>query len=171
MFKVQYILMKALALLLWVSSHVLLEFVKMSVKDMHFERNSLSHFSVILYESLNQLHIVFSLVITQEAMNNCNETVPNRFLLPVQQLGQLVTFYDPLDPLALTFASDSFEKRTWRYLKAADSLSRAVTNYLIRPNLMCSGGISTFWGSISGSHWTLLFPTENLVRCGQFFLW
>ena len=69
----------------------------MSVKDMHFERNSLSHFSVILYESLNQLHIVFSLVITQEAMNNCNETVPNRFLFPVQQLGQLVTFYDPLD--------------------------------------------------------------------------
>ena len=69
----------------------------MSVKDMHFERHSASHFSVILYESLNQLHIVFSLAITQEAMNNCNETVPNRFLLPVQQLGQLVTFYDLLD--------------------------------------------------------------------------
>ena len=69
----------------------------MSVKDMDFERHSASHFGVILYESLNQLHIVFSLVITQEAMNNCNETVPSRFLLPVQQLGELVTFYDLLD--------------------------------------------------------------------------
>ena len=97
MFKVQYILMKALALLLRVSSHVFLEFVKMSVKDMDFERHSTSHFGVILYESLNQLYIVFSLVITQEAMNNCNETVPNRFLLPVQQLGELVTFCDLLD--------------------------------------------------------------------------
>ena len=97
MFKVQYILMKVLALLLWVSSHVLLEFVKVSVKDMDFERHSASQFGVILYESLNQLHIVFSLVITKEAMNNCNETVPSRFLLPVQQLGELVTFCDLLD--------------------------------------------------------------------------
>ena len=97
MFKVQYILMKAFALLLWVSCHVLLEFVRMSIKDMEFERPSASHFGIILYESLNQLHIVFSLVITQEAMNNCNETVPSRFLLTVQQLGELVTFYDLLD--------------------------------------------------------------------------
>ena len=64
---------------------------------MDFERHSASHFGLILYESLNQLHIVFSLVIIQEAMNNCNETVPNRFLLFVQQLGKLVTFYDLLD--------------------------------------------------------------------------
>ena len=35
-------------------------------------------------------------MITQEAMN-CNETVPSRFLLPVQQLSELVTFYDLLD--------------------------------------------------------------------------
>ena len=64
---------------------------------MYFERYSASQFGVIRYESLNQLHIVFSLVITQEAMNNCNETVPSRFLLPVQQLGELVTFCDLLD--------------------------------------------------------------------------
>ena len=97
MFKVQYILMKVLALLLWVSSHVLLEFVKMSVKDMDFERHSASHFGVILNSGLNQLHIVFSLAIIQEAMNNCNKTVPSRLLLPLQQLGELVTFYDLLD--------------------------------------------------------------------------
>ena len=97
MFKVQYILMKALALLLRVSFHVLLEFVNMSVKDMDFNRHSASHFGVIFYESLNQLPIVFSLVITQEAMNNCNETVPSHFLLPVQQLGELVTSFDLLD--------------------------------------------------------------------------
>ena len=97
MFKVQYILMKALALLLWVSSHVLLQFFKMSVKDMDFERHSASNFAIILYESLKQLHIIFSLVITQEATNNCNQTVPSRFLLPFQRLGEHVTFYDLLD--------------------------------------------------------------------------
>ncbi|CAJ0935691.1 unnamed protein product [Ranitomeya imitator] len=32
-----------------------------------------------------------------EAMNHCNKTVPSRFLRPVQQLGELVTFYVPLD--------------------------------------------------------------------------
>ena len=69
----------------------------MSIKDMDHERHSASHFGVILYKSLNQLHIVFSLVITQEAMNSCNETVPSRSLLSVQQLGELVTFYDLLD--------------------------------------------------------------------------
>ena len=79
------------------SFHVLLEFFKMSVKDLDFERYSASHFGVILYESLKQLHIVFSLLITQEAMNNCNETVPSRFLLPAQQLDKLITFYDLLD--------------------------------------------------------------------------
>ena len=69
----------------------------MSVKDMDFERHSASHFGVILNSGLNQLHIVFSLAIIQEAMNNCNKTVPSRLLLPFQQLGELVTFYDLLD--------------------------------------------------------------------------
>ena len=59
---------------------------------MDFEKHSASHFGI-----LNQLHIVFSHVITQEAMNKCNKTVPSRFLLPVQQLGELVTFYHALD--------------------------------------------------------------------------
>ena len=59
---------------------------------MDFEKHSASHFGI-----LNQLQIVFSLVITQEAMNKCNKTVPSRFLLPVQQLGELVTFYHALD--------------------------------------------------------------------------
>ena len=69
----------------------------MSVKDMKFERTSASHFAVTLYESLNQLHIIFIVVITEESVNNWNETVSSHFLLPVQQLGELVTFYDLLD--------------------------------------------------------------------------
>ena len=89
--------MKALALLLWATSPVLLEFVKMRVKNMDFERHSASHFGIILDEILNQLHIVFSLVITQEAMSKWNKTVPSHFLLSVQQLGELVTFYHLLD--------------------------------------------------------------------------
>src|SRR6218665_192190 len=135
-FRVQYILMKALALLLCVSSHVVLEFLKMSVEDMDFERHSASHFGIILDEGLNQLHIVFSLVITQEAMNNCNETVSSHFPCPVQQRlanssqSMIFLICGTTKIPALTFASDSFGKRSWRYLKAADSLSRAMTNCL-----------------------------------------
>src|SRR5271165_1146799 len=58
-FKIQYILVKTFALLLRVCSHILLEFVKMSIKDMHFERHSASHFGIVFYESLNQLLIIF----------------------------------------------------------------------------------------------------------------
>ena len=64
---------------------------------MDFETHSASQFGVILYERLTQRHTVFSLVITQEAMNNCNETVPSRFLRPIQQIGELVTLHDLLD--------------------------------------------------------------------------
>ena len=47
---------------------------------------------------------------------------------------------------ALTFALESFGKRSWRYLEAADSLSRAVTNCLVRPNLMLSSlGTGNRW--------------------------
>ena len=42
-FKVQYILVEALALLLRVRSHVVLEFIKMSVKDMDFEGHPAAH--------------------------------------------------------------------------------------------------------------------------------
>src|SRR6218665_1415777 len=103
-------------------------------------------------------------------MNNCNETVPRHFLCPVQQIGELVTFYlldlRSDEDTSLHLCLWQLGKRSWRYLKAADSLSRAVTNSLMRPNLMCSGGISTF----RGSRLTLLFSTENSVRCGQSFL-
>ena len=66
---------------------------------MDFERHSASHFGIILYESLNQLHIVFSLVITKEAINTTATKLFQAIfcMLPVQQLGELVTFYDLLD--------------------------------------------------------------------------
>ena len=120
---------------------------------------SASHFGIILYESLNQLHIVFSLVISQEAMNNCNETVPSHFLRPVQQIGELVTFYELLD---LRFDKDTSLDlcfgQLWRnileVLKSCGLLVHSsVTNCLVRPNLMCRGGIRTFWGSITAQPW------------------
>jgi hypothetical protein len=51
---------EAPALLLRMRSRVL-EFIKMSVKNMDLEGHSAAHFAVVLHQSLNQLHIVFSL--------------------------------------------------------------------------------------------------------------
>lgn len=82
-FKVQLVLMKALALLLWVSSHVFLDFVKMG-KNIYFQGHSGSHFGIVLYERLNQFHIVYSLVIRmKKATHHFNETVPSPFLHPI----------------------------------------------------------------------------------------
>ena len=150
-FKVQYILMKVLALLLWVSSHFLpcshVPFVKKSIKDVDFERHSASHFDIILYESLNQLHIVFIFVITQEAMNDCNKTVPSHFLLPVQQLGKLLTFYDLLDLQSNKDTSlDLCLRQCWKKnLEVLESCWLLVksTGKLLDEASMCSGSIST----------------------------
>ncbi|XP_078470508.1 uncharacterized protein LOC144732790 isoform X3 [Lampetra planeri] len=88
-FKVQYILVEALALLLRVRSHVLLECIKMSIKDVDFE----GHHS---HQSLNQLHIVFELVIAQEATKHCDKAVPSRFLLTSELLGEFMALQDLL---------------------------------------------------------------------------
>src|SRR5271165_2293149 len=102
----------------------------MSIKDMHFERHSASHFGIVFYESLNQLLIVFSLVISQKAVNYGNETVPSRVLLPAQLLREFVTLYDFLylwsdEDTCIYFSLRQLWKEILEVdLKAADSLSR-----------------------------------------------
>lgn len=168
--------MKALALLLWVSSHVLLEFVKMSVRNMDFDINYTSHFGEVLYESLNQLNIVFSLVIPRKPWIPATKLFQVSFSVLFSSLANsshymIFLICSPTKIPALTFASDCFGKRSWGYLKAAVSLSSTVTNCLMMPILMCcSGGIITFWGSTSSFHLMLLFPRQNSVGYGQSFL-
>lgn len=45
-FKVQYVLMEALALLLWIRSRILFEFIKMYVKDKAFQRHPAAHCAI-----------------------------------------------------------------------------------------------------------------------------
>ena len=64
----------------------------MSVKDMDFEKHSASYFGVIL----NKGHSAQPCDYTgshKQLQRNCSKP----FQLPVQQLGELVTFYDLLD--------------------------------------------------------------------------
>lgn len=85
-FKVQYILVEALTMFVRVHSHILFEFLKISIKDMDSERHPTAHCAVVLHQNLNQLCIVFVFLIAQEALNHC-ETVPGHFLLPSWILG------------------------------------------------------------------------------------
>ena len=62
----------------------------MSVEDIDL----IEDMSVEDIENLNQLHIVLTLVIIQEVVNSCNKTALS---LSVQELDELVTFYDLLD--------------------------------------------------------------------------
>src|SRR5258705_2748031 len=65
-FKVQYILVEALALLLRVRSQV--ELIKMSIKDMDFEGHPTAHYAVVLHQSLSHCGKKFSCV-TDEGLN------------------------------------------------------------------------------------------------------
>lgn len=165
--------MAALTLLLRVCSHVL-EFNKISIKDMDFEGHPTAHFVTVVHKILNQLHIVFGLVIAQEASNHCSKAVPNHFLFPTELLGEFLALQDLLYlrydegtgfHLYLRQLREEILKVLRRLL--SDSLSRAVTNCFIKPNLMCSGDISTFRKSTSGSHLKLFLHTENSVHYGQ----
>ncbi|KAK3576562.1 hypothetical protein CHS0354_011240 [Potamilus streckersoni] len=138
-------------------------------------------------EVLNEIHANFSykistmLKITQHTLQAIlNENISTTQL--ISQYTAFSVFYHPSEikciPKALipemfrSIGSDNVDsdenylpKLSWKYLKAADSFSRALTNCFMRPNLGCSGGISTFQGSgPCGSHLTFLF-TDNSVRC------
>ena len=91
--------------------------IKMSVKDMDFEGHPAAHGAVVLHQSLNQLHIVFGLVIAQEAPNYCDKAVPSHFLHPSDFLGNslhsMIFFIcGPTKTPALTFSSDSLGKKS-----------------------------------------------------------
>lgn len=46
--------------------------------------------AVVLYQNLNEFHIVSSFVIAQEAPNHCGKTVPSYFLLLSELLGEFL---------------------------------------------------------------------------------
>lgn len=82
-----------------------------------------------------------------------------RFL--VNSLHSVIFFICGQIP-TLTFAADRLGKISWRYLKAADSLTSAVTNCFLRPNFKCNGGNTTsrdptvaFIWRYPSAHWLL----------------
>ena len=54
----------------------------------------------------------------------------------------------PIKASAFIFASESLEKKFCKYLNASEFLSKALTNFLMRPNFMCNGGINILLISI-----------------------
>ena len=59
----------------------------------------------------------------------------------------------------LTF--NNLWKKSWRYLKAVDSLSGAEINCFIRPSFMWNNKNQTFWGPANNFHLTLYLPNES----------
>ncbi|XP_076308680.1 uncharacterized protein LOC143224105 [Tachypleus tridentatus] len=68
----------------------------MSVKDMDFLRHPATHFAAVLHQSLNRFHIIFGLVIAQEAPNHCDKAVPRFIFLPTELLGEFCALQDLL---------------------------------------------------------------------------
>jgi hypothetical protein len=54
-----------------------------------------------------------------------------------------------------------------RYLKQGPSCGTALTNYFIKPNLMCNGGSKISGGSTSGSFRMILVPGTKFTLSGQ----
>lgn len=122
-FKFQYVLVAVLILLFCVCSLVLLKFFKMQDMD---------YCAVGLDQNLNQLHLVFTLWLLRKP---CGIAVLSCFLLLNVLLGALSALQDRLylwsneDKCVLSFAWDNSGKTSWSYLKAADFLSRLVTEF------------------------------------------
>lgn len=58
---------------------------------------------------------------------------------------------------AFTFVPESLRKKSWRYLKVVDSLSRAVISCFMRASLKCSGGNKSFFEDSPMAHvWWVL---------------
>lgn len=55
-----------------------------------------AQFVVVLYPSLNQLHILFSLVMLWKAPKYCEKVAPSCFLLPCELLGKFPALQDLL---------------------------------------------------------------------------
>lgn len=66
----------------------------MTVKDMDFEGPPSDHFAVVLQQGLKTFHIVFDLVIPQEAPNHDDKVVPRYFIRSRDILGGILAPYD-----------------------------------------------------------------------------
>lgn len=53
-----------------------------------------AHFAVVLHQCFNMLHIIFGIVIPQEALNHCYKAVQRRFLRSSKLLWEFFTLYD-----------------------------------------------------------------------------
>lgn len=105
-------------------------FLMMSIKDMAFEKHPAVHFTVLPHQSLNKLHIVFSFVISHERPE------------PLQQ-----SFFQAAFSFLVSFLGNSF--LPWILWSdeedSFDFCHLTQTNCFIKPSLMCSIGICTFW--------------------------
>lgn len=83
---------------------------------MDFEEHPAAQFDLVLHHTLNKLHIVFGLVIPQEAPTHCDKTLPHCFLRP-NELREFLALYDlficgPSKTPVLTFARESLRKKS-----------------------------------------------------------
>ena len=91
--KFQHILVEALTMLFGVVSHIGFKEIHMEVHHVEFQGHSASHLLVGLEKIIEQLALVFFLVVTQKALNNCNEAAPGTFLWCQQRSEELQVLY------------------------------------------------------------------------------
>lgn len=106
MFKVQHIPVETL------HYHILLDCIKMNVRDMDLEGNPVTHFAVVIRQVRDKLHIVFGLTVPQE-----KRTKLAAFSVQMgfcgNSLHSMVFFIcGPTKTPALTFAAVSFGKKS-----------------------------------------------------------
>lgn len=123
----------------------------------------LLYFTVVLYFCLNKLHMIFGLLIPEEAPNRCDEAITLYSLRPSELFWKFLALHDlpvvwqkhRLYFIPYTDWGRSL-KGTWRR-QSANFSSRYVQWW---------EHYNTFPGSTSGSHLFFL-PTLNSVCCGR----
>lgn len=128
-FKMFYLRVKALSLLIGIVTHVHFEVMKVDIKDMYFERYPVAYFSVIFNQCLNQFNIVLSFMISKKAFNCLNKTGKYLIFLCSEKLVKFLTLNNFLDLRSNENTSFNFcfgkiwEQILYICLNAADSFT------------------------------------------------
>ena len=91
--KFHHILVEALTMLFGVVSHIGFKEIHMGAHHVQFQGHSATHLLVGLEKIIEQLMLVFFLVVTQKALNNPNEAAPGTFLWCQQHSKELLALH------------------------------------------------------------------------------
>lgn len=172
--KVQYILVKALYLLIGICSHVLLKLIKMTVTDMEFQVHPAIHFTRICHQTLYKPHKVLGFVTPQKAMNHGNRAVSSCILCFIEIFGELLAFCNifnlqSIKNTGFNLCCKQLRRQTLGILESSRLYIQSFDKFFHQTKFKMKYREQYFLRIQQRLTLDIVFPQANLVHCGQLF--